>query len=259
MKYAYITLLSSKNYLESVIALSRSLKQVGSKYPLQIAVTEDIYHDEIRDILRKEQIKSYKIPLLEYSKITQEKFPNHPVLRTASKIYLFNLNKIIHQDEQIDKFCYIDSDVYVVKNIDSILEQYPDGAMLTYSNNDRYWGHSSLFIFSPANHCYSIYKTLIENKDCFDGDLLGKMWFFTKSNPAYRIPSVMQNYPSSGNEIRIYHFCNTPKPWLVSETQRKILYGEYGFEDKVYNSYLQLLTNIELEYPIFNYLNKETV
>jgi hypothetical protein len=43
MNYAYITLLSSYDYLDAVLVLNASLKSQDTKYPLVCAVTEDIY------------------------------------------------------------------------------------------------------------------------------------------------------------------------------------------------------------------------
>ena len=46
MNKAYITLLSSEDYLEAVLVLNYSLRLVNSQYPLVVYVTNQVYNNE---------------------------------------------------------------------------------------------------------------------------------------------------------------------------------------------------------------------
>ena len=70
--YAYVTLLSSIDYLPAIIILNNSFKQVQSKYPLVVAVTENIIQ-EAEYYLKQEQILYKVIPVIQYHKNIQMK------------------------------------------------------------------------------------------------------------------------------------------------------------------------------------------
>ena len=58
---AYITLLSTNEYLDGVLALYQSLQDVGSKYPLVVAVTNNI-HPFAREIMEDDELSLPEIP-----------------------------------------------------------------------------------------------------------------------------------------------------------------------------------------------------
>jgi alpha-N-acetylglucosamine transferase len=121
----WITLLSSENYLPAVLILNQTMQNVKSKYPLIVGITEDIYSDKIITILHKYNIITEKIEKTSYAKEVVEKYSNHSVLNTASKIMLFSLDKY-------EKLIYIDADVYVKENMDELFDNYEDGSILCY-------------------------------------------------------------------------------------------------------------------------------
>ena len=244
MRYAYITLLSSDNYLTAVLALNRSLQIVKSSYPFVVALSENMYRPEILDILKQEGIGHECVPSLQYSDFTQEKNKGKSVLNTAPKIGIFNL-------KHYDKLCYIDADTYVLKNIDELFA-YPDGAMLLDNEDEDkgyIQGHSALFLCSPKYHNYEFYLLLMKYGDCFDGDLLGKSWFQVKSNPQYRIPSSYMSHYHGVTEknTKILHFINKDKPWLTL----------VSYDDNNYYNYLQILNDLYKQYPSLKYFNQE--
>ena len=49
---AYITVLTTNEYLDGVLALYQSLKDVGSKYPLVVGITSNIF-PYARELLTK--------------------------------------------------------------------------------------------------------------------------------------------------------------------------------------------------------------
>lgn len=228
---AYVTLLSTENYLDAVLVLNKSLKEVKSKYPLLVMITDMIVSKKLIHILEKNDILFSIIPTLNYSNKTEKKFKGHTVLNTASKLNIFKL-------KEWDKLVYIDADSIVLKNID-ILFDYPDGAMLWDSYDEQ--GFSGLFVISPKYHEeYDFYLTLIKNQDCFDGDLLGKMWFFVKSNTNYQIPyQYFSQYDKDNNEANVFaiHFCNELKPWINLDHQ-------YFQDNKICDIYKKYLKEV---------------
>ena len=233
-KKAFITLLSSENYLEAVLVLNSSLRENKSKYPLVVAVTENIFIPEIIEPLKKHHIFVEKIPLLEYCSFLQEEYAEHSVLKTASKIAIFSL-------KNWDKLVYIDADTCVLKNVDELFD-YPDGAMLYYKEEQQ--GFSGLFVFEPKLHQEDeFYPTLIKHHYCFDGDLLGKIWFFVKTSIAHQIPDIyFWHYnPNMAvpEGIKIIHYCNADAKLWMQEEIDPAYYSNWIYKyhlDKIRNS-----------------------
>lgn len=211
---AYVTLLSTEDYLDGVRVLKKSLEHTESQYPFICAVTEDIYKRALVASLEGQGIIVKKIQRLEYSLETQKKWKGMSVLNTASKISLFNL-------KEWNKLCYIDADSIILKNIDNIFN-YPDGSMLWSpyeESGNEYNGITSLMVFSPKNHNAELYYSSLINTNHFDGDFFENLWFHIKENSDYRIPykyhslymDVLTNYIG---DVKGIHFCNEWKPWL---------------------------------------------
>lgn len=201
--------MSSEDYIEGVLVLNESLKRVGSKYPLLVAVTENIY-DKCFNRLRNAGALPAKINKLFYSEKTYEdvkrKWPDQKsVLNTASKLNIFSFT-------DWDKLVYIDADVLVLKNMDELFS-YRDCSMIKYNDDDM--GFTGLFVIEPSHHYMQFYFTLMANENCFDGDLFGHLWMpFITYNKDYQIPEHYLGYVDNNYDIiKSVHFCNSPKPW----------------------------------------------
>lgn len=217
MNYSYITLLSSKDYLPGVLALHESLKDVQSRFPFAVGVTDNIYEDKIIDILQQNGCVVHCIPTLEYCQQTKKWCIDHDwneaIFNTASKISLFELT-------EYDKLVYIDADTFVLENIDDLFG-YPDTSMVSYHEDDYNMGFSGLMVFQPKYHHTDFYKILLENTICCDGNLLGHMWNACKTDPRYQIPrEYLVTYDATqantwilSHQVKCVHFLNHPKPW----------------------------------------------
>ena len=237
MRGAYVTLLSSTNYLKAVIILSLSLKKVNSNFPLLVAITEDVVSDDIIQILSKLGCEIKVIERLEYSSITKERWKNNTVLNTASKLQIFSFY-------EWDKLVYLDCDSIILQNIDDLFT-YLDGSMLYDANSND--GCTSMFVLEPKRHNETEFLfTIMQNHDCFDGDLLGKMWFHISSSKKHQIPANYFSYyletlnysllDLQKKDIKAVHFCNHPKPWL--EPNHKYYNDCYSIA-KLYKDYLK--------------------
>lgn len=216
MNFAYVTLLSSIDYLPAVIILNRNLKNVQSKYPLVVGVTDNIFSD-VKNYLDKEKILYKKIPFMEYSDVAKKRWENDTpsILNIASKIALF---KFI----EFDKLVYLDSDILIYQNIDDLFN-YPDGAMYDECGKP----FIGLFVFSPRNHKPDWYYFLIQITGLIESDILEGLFFPAKSNPDYLIPFeyyvniTLQNLDTKNIEdLKVIHYCYKYKPWNYSSTEK---------------------------------------
>lgn len=233
MNYAYVTLLSSMDYILPVLALNQNFKEINSQYPLYVMITEDIY-DKASIYLKKESINYIKVPVIKYSDTTINNTQDKHILLTASKLNIFNLY-------QFNKVIYIDADCLLLKNIDELFN-YPDGAM--YDEEDE-CGFSGLFVCTPQNHPIDYYISLLQSNrqnTMWDGDLLGNLWFPFKTNLDYRIPYsyfiniTTENLEELRQTISIYgiHFCYKYKPWRYNSSTEFI--KDYTTELKNYGT-----------------------
>ena len=222
---AYVTLLSSFDYLEGVLVLHRSLRAVKAQYPLLVLVTENVATAEILSIFEDESIFYDIVEPLAYTAATQDKWKHSSVLNTASKVHLFS---------QVNwkKLVYIDADVLVLENIDDLFLRL-DGSMVKYPGDPH--GFTGMFVVEPLLHDEAdFYITLLKHEECFDGDLIGKLWFFLRTNPDYWIPPCYLHSPMEyTNASKTIHFCNEGKPW------KKVQLDTGTFLMWKYNSFLQ--------------------
>ena len=123
-----------------------------------------------------------------------------------------------------------------MQNIDSIF-QYPDGSMVIQDGQS----FSGFFVFCPAHHVVDYYKTIMNNYDCFDGNLLSNLWFHIKTSPIHQISD---NYFRQYNEVNlkyedtcIWHFQGPYKPWVIEHHN----YLPQSSVLQKYKEYLQLL------------------
>lgn len=212
-RYAWVTLLSSENYLKGVQVLAYSLQSVRSKYKLLVAVTENILNESlIKKISYLSNVEYVSIPYLKYGQETESQYKNKPVLNTASKLALLRL-------DYWDKLIYLDADILVIENMDNLFDQYSDTSMVKYPEDD--YGFSALFVIEPWYHSekeYQYLKTIILHHVSFDGDVFGTLWSAPKHDYHYQIPKeYLWNYDTKYNipsNIKAIHYQNEDKPWF---------------------------------------------
>ena len=71
----------------------------------------------------------------------------------------------------------------------------------------------------------------MKTQDCFDGNLIGKLWFHVRSSPAHQIPPEYQwvyqpTFIPKGT--RMIHFCNETKPWL-GKCEENVITKAYNY------------------------------
>lgn len=212
MNNAYITLLSSLNYIEAVLALSKNFQIVKSQYPLVVMITEDIFDLAIPFFEDLNNTIPCRIPFLHYNATTEQEAPDDYIPRIASKLACFLF-------KDYDKMVYLDADCVILHNIDDLFN-YPDGAMYE-DMEDAEQGFAGLFVFCPQNHNLKYYMSVLQLNNIWESDLLETLWFPFKTNSDYRIPfKYFENITNCNFEndtdfsiTKAIHFCYYDKPW----------------------------------------------
>lgn len=225
---AFITLLSSSDYLPGVLALQKSLMLVKSKYNLVCALTDDLI--DLSPILKKYNIIVEIVPRLEYSTFIKKQYAESSVLNTCSKYNILNL-------KQYEKLIYIDCDCWIKKNIDELFLK-PNKSIAIVDNLPM----SCLFVFSPKTHDINQF---LKYEDMLDGDVFISEYYWSSKSPYFQIPEIyaypyyklFQNDEIDQN-IKVIHFVNKyyKKPWVDME-------NEY-YQNKYIYPYLLLLQEI---------------
>ena len=118
MKNAYITLFSSEKYLIGVLALNESLKKVNSKNPFIVLATNNISERSI-NILKENNIiikQTKNIHISDEIKNKNSKANSSNWNHTFDKLSIFSLT-------EYDTLIYLDSDIYIRKNIDHLFKK----------------------------------------------------------------------------------------------------------------------------------------
>lgn len=144
---AYITLLSSKNYLNGVIVLHRSLGNTGAKYPLYCVLSTSV-DNETEQKLVNEGIKCIRLNC-----VAVENDANADGGALSYWNYTFD-KLLVWGLTQFEKIVFLDSDMMVVRNIDSLFECEPFSAVDAdswYPGNENWRGYlnSGIMVIKP--------------------------------------------------------------------------------------------------------------
>lgn len=276
---AYITLLSTNNYLYGCIGLMYSWKATNPKYPFYCIVTEDIteYNIQILEAIgykifrenryiptsyleklkKYEETGIYETPIGESSSDLQRNGWQHG----WTKLHIFKY-------EQFDKLLYIDADSYIVQNLDDVFDRPAWSAVSEYDATWRGYHRfmSAFLLIKPNLDVYNEILQLAEDNPLIihpqtneyqlsnDYDLLnlykndwGKHPELSMPNYTYIDSFVLQTseffYPfliSSLYKVKAIHLTGT-KPWL-QPVQEVINYGgEWGLWKELYLLYIRFL------------------
>ncbi|MDB5870411.1 MAG: hypothetical protein JWP96_2743 [Polaromonas sp.] len=141
---AYVTLLSTLNYLPGVIVLYESLKQVNFSYSFWVGISTNI-PPHVDSELTNRGMHVIRLPAgMEISGSLKEKSGHWS--NTFDKLHLFGLMNF-------SKLVYLDSDMMVLKNIDELFEKPHMSAVaagnLVYADWKRL--NSGLMVIEPEH------------------------------------------------------------------------------------------------------------
>lgn len=239
----YISLISSKNYLEGVLVLGHSLKKVGSKYPLTVLVSLDLYNNykEITEILAFNKIdflileKKFTLPVEITQKIYSKRWIN-----TFDKLHVFGLTGF-------SKIVFLDSDMLVVKNIDHLFEKehlsFATASEQVSGCEDWILPNSGMMVIVPEKglpeKIFEIWPKVQPNKQDFSDQDLIHAYFADvfKKDQDWRVSAIYNcfvflidkmvkerkyNLRVSNPDketISVLHFAIKERPWLMNKKE----------------------------------------
>ena len=269
---AYITLLSTMNYLPGVITLAKSLQQVNAGPPLIVGLSASL-PAEAETLLQSKSMQFFRLPsdspLPPMPGQTQHHWTN-----TFDKIYFFGLM-------QFEKLVYLDSDMIVLDNIDHLFDKPHMSAVAAGRLVHADWTrlNSGLMVIEPEEGLSSRIAKMLEpaldraaklgSKAIGDQDLINE---FYKDWPMQRNLHLDDGYnlfhcyadtyindhgyglnvngpPANGpsfKPIHVLHFAGPVKPWTTRAWLRHML-GSFKpaaslWERKSFAMYRKLLS-----------------
>ncbi len=238
---AYVTLLSTRSYLDGVLVLNYSLKKVQSKYPLICLLSQGIEENVLMK-LRQAGIEYILLDSKVYDGVldTNCKSSNWDFSSwnyTFDKLYIWGLT-------QFEKIVFIDSDMVVFKNLDHLFERKDftaslAGVLFPTNHNIRIM-NSGLMVLTPSK---DIEKSLVE----LAGEVISNMhtkglpvgdqdvinayvpnWFENKElilddgynlyahYLQYYMRHEQYSFKSDDKPIYVVHYVGSEKPWMIN-------------------------------------------
>ena len=249
---AYVTTLSTESYLDGVLALDKSLKNVGARYPLYVVLNEEIPNKVEIQLKEKgiETLRRKKIELPEEIVNKNNSVGKDRWSYTFDKLNVFELT-------QFKKIVFLDSDIYVRKNIDDLFEKPHMSAVI----DKRYGPHvtarflkltSGVIVIEPAKNQLEKFKEIIEtiidkryaigDQDIlqeYDPDWENKKELHLKNryNTFFPYLEYYMNFQEySIDDFCVIHFIYHKKPWMIKSENRVENYIKYvnDFTEKDY-------------------------
>lgn len=240
-KRAYVTVLSTDEYLIGVLVLNESLIKVNSKYKLVVLINDNI-SDEAKNILLQKNIEVIKIKSIDLPEwIINNNNRKHTNWNyTFDKLAIFELT-------QFEKIVFLDSDMFVRNNIDELFDKPHMSATVdrcdTILVKDNYQKLTSgMLVIEPKEGIMSEFQQILNDDNIKDkyyniGDqdiiqLYDTEWEYKKE---LHLP-VKYNmffldidyYVKKGiyklKDISVIHFITSNKPWIYNKDE---LYTDY--------------------------------
>jgi alpha-N-acetylglucosamine transferase len=146
--YAFVSIITSDDYLRGLLVLHRSLIDTNTQYPFLTLITEDISVDTV-SVLDKHHIP-YKIIKTKINNPTDVD-QSHRWFPTYSKLNIFD-------QTQYDKVVYLDADMLILRNIDELFK-FPHmsaviaGGMLPGKSTRKHL-NSGMFVLEPSHELF---------------------------------------------------------------------------------------------------------
>lgn len=236
-KQAYVSLLSSDEYLNCILVLHQSLKKVNSQHELILVINDELNLDTLYE-LKIRNIKTIQFDKIQYPKSTIKKMEengwmNSNLYNTADKLRIFSLT-------DYEKLVYLDADLLILKNIDYLFNS-PNGCAVidagaVYDCDSSLFGlkesrdyyhnfNSGLLVIEPKENSFNeLYKIMLDNQG-YDQEIIRKYWSFWLEDTSKHLPqslnvfvNLIPYYLGYGIlnllDIEILHFAGT-KPFQL--------------------------------------------
>lgn len=246
-RQAYITVLSSENYLEGVRILLYSMKRVKCTFPLYVLLSESLAH--LRAKIEKwglQVIVAKDISLGDFEGQNNRQYWNN----TFFKLRIFEL-------VQFDKLVYLDNDMILLQNLDHLFScehiTAVQGGALIYHWEDM---SSGLMVLRPSLEDFQglidQIPTVCESKikaNCGFGDQDIISYYYKKINPVWpedqRLDESYYGMVRCIHELAVHygyknmkvvHFSGEKKPWMFTLMEAVKYVLHYGIHHERYRA-----------------------
>ncbi|NET09075.1 MAG: glycosyltransferase family 8 protein [Symploca sp. SIO2B6] len=236
---SYVTLVTNDDYALGAIALARSLRMCGSKWPLTVLTVVDIAGLEKLETLGCNVIQVKGLPVSDGFRQRHSRHAQHraaPFTKGNKPIFhnpLHNFAKLrLWELEQFDKIIFLDADVIVIQNIDRLF-QYPEfvaAPNLYESIADFNRLNSGVFVAQPNRNTFDNMLAHLDRPEKFwprtDQTFLGDFYPHWHGLPYIfnTLQYVWFNLPElwDWNRIHVIHY-QYEKPWEYPHPKRSLL------------------------------------
>lgn len=229
---AFVTVLSTDSYLPGVLALFESLKRTNSKINTFAVVINENIQEDTKKRLQKE---GYRVILKESIAIPESIQVKNSMLSTSNWNNSFDKFNLFGLDE-FDKIVYLDSDMYVNKNIDELFDKPNMSAVVAGKScpGNEFWKelNSGIMVIEPK-------KEVVQ-------ELVNKMLEMSK-------PRIKVSPKRTSNKM----WKTTRKPTVQGVFKNLFKYVQGKGDQDVIESYYNWKDNPHLEldekYNVFSY------
>lgn len=246
MNYSYVTLLLDDSYIFGIILLNQSLKDVKSKYPLEVLVSSKVT-PPIINILEQLQLKYQIIDPIVNEEILKY---NSSISHYFGKIWSDTLTKFQIFSLSYDKVIYLDADILVLKNLDHLfncehMTAAVDGEYFNVWKDDVHLNAGLLVIEPSAQEYQNLMEfskdaiTKWNKKECIaDQEILNLYYSDWPNKPELHLnkyynvfgPYIQDDQVEDIKENAYFiHFIGR-KPWRAFSKPSNETYSEYFYQ-----------------------------
>lgn len=251
--YAYISIVTSENYLEGLVATCISLRQTLTEYPIHVLIPRALY-DKCAVLCTKmsRQLGLHWITYDESVRIPDELRKSNNRQGDLRFNYTFDKLKIFELT-QFEKLVFIDSDIYILQNLDHLFELPHMSAMIAGAsfpgNEDWVELTSGIMTIVPQEGMVSKFENIIPDvmktrSSCGDQDVLQFYYTDWTSRPELNMGEkygVIAGYAryyekvlgyhyddniADPKSVAIIHFAGESKPWFQHWSRLSIIKQE---------------------------------
>jgi glycogenin glucosyltransferase len=168
MSCAFVTLLTSDNYLPGALVLAKSLKKVATTFPVVVLATKDYVSDTAGKVLAAVFDRVIWVDAIHSMDHDNLKLLGRLELGiTFTKIHCFN-NSVL----PYDRIAYLDADTLILKNIDGIFDYIDEESVVFAASPDIGWPdcfNSGVFVTKPSPDLFERLSDMASTRGSFDG------------------------------------------------------------------------------------------
>ncbi|HCU80056.1 MAG TPA: hypothetical protein DGN60_02690 [Chloroflexi bacterium] len=234
---AYFTLVENEEWVIAAVVLGHSLRESETKAVLVCQVGRDV-SDESRMLLQTiydvvENAENYSFPDSKYNDF-----------QDVPKRLAFSFRRLnAWRRTEFDRITYLDSDLFILKNIDLLFEL--PGVVAPREYDFRVWKNGKLFTdffngglvtFSPSKKFFEKFNKILQSQWVYMGAAEQHLVNIASRDNWLRLPDNYhvqagtihnREYARKLEEAYVVHFSKISKPWGISYTGRTELWKSW--------------------------------